>query len=57
VEAHHLAPLADKGDEHPSNIAVVCAWHHALLTHGPEKEARKVARELKAVRKAEKKRT
>jgi hypothetical protein len=56
VEAHHLDPLADEGVEHLSNIAVVCAWHHALLTHGPEKEAKKVARQLKAVRAAEKKR-
>jgi hypothetical protein len=56
VEAHHLDPLADEGVEHLSNIAVVCAWHHALLTHGPEREAKKVARQLKAVRAAEKKR-
>jgi len=54
VEAHHLEPIGKKGIEHLSNIAVVCAWHHALLTHGPEEEAQKLAGQLKAVRRAEK---
>jgi len=53
VEAHHLEPLSEKGVEHLSNIAVVCSWHHALLTHGPEKDAEKVARQLRQVRAAE----
>ena len=54
VEAHHLDPLADEGVEHLSNIAVVCCWHHALLTYGPLDEAERIAEQLKRVRHSEK---
>ncbi len=54
VEAHHLDPLADEGVERLSNIAVVCSWHHALLTYGPLEEAERVAEQLEGVRSAEK---
>jgi len=53
VEAHHLVPLGKRGVEHLSNIAVVCAWHHALLTHGPKEDAERIADQLRDVRRAE----